>query len=200
MFAFLRGTVCDIDSDRLVLDVSGVGYELQASSKTLEQLTEEETILLYTYFHLSQDAISLYGFSTKQEKQMFRRLISISRIGPKAALAALSMLDVTVLATAIATGDEETLSHVPGWGKKTAQRIVLELKEKIAKEDLADISNLNSSIDFASVGNSMQNEAITALMALGYDRNTAMNAVGSVTESCERVEQLITLSLKQLAR
>lgn len=200
MFAFLRGTVCDIDSDRLVLDVSGVGYELQASNKTLEQLTEEETILLYTYFHLSQDAVSLYGFSTKQEKQMFRRLISISRIGPKAALAALSMLDVAVLATAIATGDEETLSHVPGWGKKTAQRIVLELKEKIAKEDLADISNLNSSIDFASVGNSMQNEAITALMALGYDRNTAMNAVGSVTESCERVEQLITLSLKQLAR
>lgn len=200
MFAFLQGTVCDIDADRLTLNVSGVGYELQASNKTLEQLTEEQTVMLYTHFHLSQDAIALYGFSTKQEKQMFRRLISISRIGPKAALSALSMLDVAVLATSIATGDEETLARVPGWGKKTAQRIVLELKEKIAKEDIIDINGVNSTIDFASVSNSMQNEAITALMALGYDRNTAMNAVASVSEPYERVEQLITSALKQLAR
>ncbi len=201
MFAFLRGQVFEVNLNHVVLDVDGVGYELQASTRTLNQLSEGETITLHTHLHLSQDAIALYGFLSKQEKQMFLRLISVSRIGPKVALAALSTEDAATLAVAIATADEQTLGRIPGLGKKTAQRVILELKEKIAKEDLISAGELKNYHNDAFLSdNSMQGEAITALIALGYDRNSAMSAVALVDTPCERVEQLITLALQQLAR
>lgn len=199
MFAFLRGEVAMVESDRVVLDVQGVGYELQASARTLGQLKTGDDVCLQAYMHLSQDAVALYGFWDQQEKQMFKRLISVSRIGPKVALAALSTADAASLATAIATGDDQMIARVPGLGKKTAQRLILELKEKIANEDMIQATGGRAYADVSLVGNSMQNEAMTALMALGYDRNTAMQAVSMAPNECERVEELITLALKNLA-
>lgn len=200
MFAFLRGKIVQVETDRVVLDVHGVGYELFASRRTLDQVKAEEEAHLFTHMHVSQDALALYGFLDQQEKIMFLRLIGVSRIGPKVALGMLSMTDVTTLALAIATGDEEMISSLPGIGKKTAQRLILELREKIEKEDKGRWKEelpLNAIVgDF-----SMKSEAITALMALGYDRVTALQAV-EIASSTEfvRVEELITNALKNLAR
>lgn len=200
MFSFLRGKVAQVDIDRVVLDVQGVGYELLASRRTLDQLKMAEEIQLYTHMHVSQDALALYGFLDQQEKIMFLRLIGVSRIGPKVALGMLSMADATTVALAIATGDEQMISSLPGIGKKTAQRLILELREKIEKEDKGRLG-ADASLQALTGDFSMKNEAITALMALGYDRITASQAVevASLMEFT-RVEELITNALKNLAR
>lgn len=198
MFAFLRGEVAEIEADSLVLDVAGVGYALLASSKTLGQLAKGSTAKLYTHLHLSQDAVALYAFISKQERQMFLRLISVSRVGPKLALAVLSSIDPAALAAAIVSGDEGQLSRVPGMGKKTAQRVILELKEKIAKEE-GVVAGDFSGIDVMISGEGIPQEALAALIALGYDSSTASRAVSLVQKPCATVEEMIKAALRNLA-
>lgn len=196
MFAYLKGRVSHIEVDRVTLDVGGVGYELFASGKTLGALNAGDDTRLFVHMHMTQDLLALYGFLSSEEKQLFRRMIGVSRVGPKVALAALTALSAQELAIAIAVGDEHTLSRVPGLGKKTAQRMILELKEKIAIEEAVNFTEHPPGGRMS--GNAMQQEAITALIALGYDAATAARAVNSVTQPCERVEELITTSLKSL--
>lgn len=197
MFAYLRGEVIDLDLDRVVLDVSGVGYELFASSRTLGVLQKGEEANLHVHMHFSQDMVVLYGFISIEEKKIFRRLINVSRVGPKVALSALSAVEVSALAAAIVTGDEAVLSRIPGMGKKTAQRVILELKEKIAKEEAIQPSI--AAFSNGSIGDSIQQEAISALIALGYDVNTATYTVSRIPQPADTVEQLITMSLRSLA-
>lgn len=198
MFAFLRGLVAEVAVDRVVLDVGGVGYELFSSAHTLTRLKKGETSQLCTYMHITQDSLAVFGFLTPEEKCMFKRLISVSRVGPKVALSALSVLSAADVATAIVTGNDTALSRVPGLGKKTAQRIILELKEKIATEET--FGGGFEPIAGDASANGIRQETVAALIALGYDANTATKAVAAVVSPPEKIEEYIKAALKQLVK
>ena len=129
MYAHIKGNVEEIYADRVVIEAAGVGYELVCSKMTLKRLCEGKTAKLFVHFHLSQDSVALYGFFDAEERAMFRKLISVSRIGPKVALAVLSVLTPSDVALAVLTDNTAAFDGVAGMGKKTAARVILELKE-----------------------------------------------------------------------
>ena len=196
MYAHIRGTVSEILPDRVVLDACGVGYELYCSAQTRKCLRAGAEHKLYVHFHisLSQDVMALYGFETQEERAMFRRLIGVTRVGPKLALSVLSVLSVSDIAGAILTENAAAFDKVPGMGRKTAARVLLELKEKIGEGDMASVGLPQA----AATGLDMRGEAIAALVSLGYDGVTAGRAVAAVGE-CAKVEDMITQALRELA-
>lgn len=198
MYSHIRGIIEEIGTDRAVIDAAGVGYELICSQTTLRCLHTGREHKLYTHLHLSlsQDVMALYGFETKEERAMFRRLIAVSRVGPKLALCVLSALSVTDVATAIVTENVAAFDHVSGMGRKTAARVLLELKEKVTAEDMVGSPMAQA----AAAGESMdmRAEAVAALVSLGYDGVVAGRAVSSVP-ACTRVEDMITQALRELA-
>ena len=193
MYAHIRGTVCSIMPDRVVIEAAGVGYELFCSSLTINRLREGDTAKLLTHFHLSQDAVALYGFNTESEREMFRKLIGITRIGPKVALNVLSVLTPEDVALAVVTENAAAFSRVQGLGKKTAARLILELKEKV---DAAD-GIPSASVSEASAP--IRSEAIAALVSLGYDGALAGRVVSELPE-CDTVEEMIKQALRELSR
>ncbi len=197
MYSYFSGEVAQIEADRVTLDVSGVGYELFASSFTLGRLEKGKSAKLLAHMAVSQDNIALYGFSSAEERAMFRRLLSVTRVGPKVALAALSTYSAQMLAAAIVREDERMLAKIPGMGKKGAQRVILELKENLAKEQRGVV--LFEAPDQSGAQPGMRQEAVTALIALGYDSASAMHAVARV-EDCDKIETMIMQALKQLAK
>lgn len=197
MFAFLEGIADSIDADRVIINVSGVGYELLCSRNTLDRIGKGEVVRLYTHFQLSQDAVALYGFVTQEERAMFRQLITVSKIGPRTALSALSVLTPSDITSAIVTENAAAFEGVPGIGKKTATRLLLELKEKISLNDIITANARVETKNAVSASNAMRSEAVAALMALGYDGVSAGRAVNAV-DDCERVEDMITAALKAM--
>lgn len=197
MFAFLEGIADSIDADRVIINVSGVGYELLCSRNTLDRIGKDEVVRLYTHFQLSQDAVALYGFVTQEERAMFRQLITVSKIGPRTALSALSVLTPSDITSAIVTENAAAFEGVPGIGKKTAARLLLELKEKISLNDIITANARVETKNAVSASNAMRSEAVAALMALGYDGVSAGRAVNAV-DDCERVEDMITAALKAM--
>lgn len=197
MFAFLEGIADSIDADRVIINVSGVGYELLCSRNTLDRIGKGEVVRLYTHFQLSQDAVALYGFVTQDERAMFRQLITVSKIGPRTALSALSVLTPSDITSAIVTENAAAFEGVPGIGKKTAARLLLELKEKISLNDIITANARVETKNAVSASNAMRSEAVAALMALGYDGVSAGRAVNTV-DDCERVEDMITAALKAM--
>ena len=197
MFAFLEGIADSIDADRVIINVSGVGYELLCSRNTLDRIGKGEVVRLYTHFQLSQDAVALYGFVTQEERAMFRQLITVSKIGPRTALSALSVLTPSDITSAFVTENAAAFEGVPGIGKKTAARLLLELKEKISLNDIITANARVETKNAVSASNAMRSEAVAALMALGYDGVSAGRAVNAV-EDCERVEDMITAALKAM--
>lgn len=197
MFAFIEGVVAQTGADRVAVDVSGVGFELLASSATLSKLKTGEKARLLVHMSVSQDAITLYGFGSNEERAMFRRLLGVTRIGPKVALAALSTYSAQMLAAAIVREDDRMLSRIPGLGKKGAQRVILELKESINKEQGGVTAAFEGEAVPAQPG--IRQEAVTALIALGYDSASAMHAVARVPDG-DKIETMIMQALKQLAK
>ena len=197
MFAFLEGIADSVDADRVIINVSGVGYELLCSRNTLDRIGKGEVVRLYTHFQLSQDAVALYGFVTQEERAMFRQLITVSKIGPRTALSALSVLTPSDITSAIVTENAAAFEGVPGIGKKTAARLLLELKEKISLNDIITANARVETKNAVSASNAMRSEAVAALMALGYDGVSAGRAVNAV-DDCERVEDMITAALKAM--
>lgn len=197
MFAFLEGIADSIDADRVIINVSGIGYELLCSRNTLDRIGKGEVVRLYTHFQLSQDAVALYGFVTQEERAMFRQLITVSKIGPRTALSALSVLTPSDITSAIVTENAAAFEGVPGIGKKTAARLLLELKEKISLNDIITANARVETKNAVSASNAMRSEAVAALMALGYDGVSAGRAVNAV-DDCERVEDMITAALKAM--
>lgn len=195
MYAFIKGTVDEIGTDYAVLETGGVGYMLFCSKTTLDELSLGSVHKLYVHQAVSQDNIALYGFSDTSERTMFRELISVSRIGSKIALSVLSHLSVSDVAMAITTGNSAAFDPVPGMGRKTAERVILELKGKIAPA----APKQGSSGEKAPRAYDMRNEAIEALMALGYDGLSAGRAVGAVEDTeYKTVQELIKLSLAKM--
>lgn len=195
MYAHIRGTVEEVAHDRTVIEAAGVGYELFCSSTTLKQLTKGETDKLYTHFHLAQDVMALYGFKTTEERSMFRRLIAVTRVGPKLALAVLGALSVSDIAAAILTENAAAFDRVPGMGRKTAARVLLELKEKVS----ADEMQVSGGAAPRAGRLDIRSEAVAALVSLGYDGVSAGRAVAAVAD-CEKVEDMIMAALRELAR
>ena len=197
MYAYIRGIVTDISQDRAVLEAAGVGYELFAGRKTLDKLIPGEEAKLYAHLHLAEGVQALYGFYTEEEREMFRRLIGISRVGPKLAISVLSVMEPADVISAVVTDNPAAFDPVQGMGRKMAQRVILELKEQV--KDVPLPAGKPGQAAEVNVPENIRAEAVQALVALGYDGLTASRAV-SVVEEAKNVEELITKALRQLAR
>lgn len=197
MYSYIRGIIDEIDTSRAVIEANGVGYELICSKRTLASLSIGKEAKLLTYLHLSQDAIALYGFSSMNERSMFKQLLSVSRIGPKVALSVLSNMDAEDVKLAVMTDNVAAFDHVSGMGRKTAARVILELKEKIDFKTEAAFSS--EAPDRRTDTSSMRADTVAALVSLGYDGIVAGRTVASLPE-CERTEDMLKLALKQLSK
>lgn len=195
MYAYIRGIVDQVLADRAIVEAAGVGYELLCSGATLKRLASGREERLYTHLHLAEGVMALYGFYDTAERDMFRRLIGITRVGPKVALSVLSVLSPADVAAAVVTQNAAAFERVPGMGKKTAQRVLLELREKVEATEMAGAAD--GMTDAAGVD--IRAEAVAALVSLGYDGLSASRAVTAVG-SVDSVEQLITQSLRLLAK
>ncbi len=196
MYAYIRGIVSDITQDRAVLEAAGVGYELFAGRKTLDKLILGEEAKLYTHLHLAEGVQALYGFYTEEEREMFRRLIGISRVGPKLAVSVLSVMEPSDVISAVVTDNPTAFDPVQGMGRKMAQRVILELKEQV-KDAPLPVGKPGQAVQIG-VAENIRAEAVQALVALGYDGLTASRAVSAVEEA-KNVEELITKALRKLA-
>ena len=197
MYAYIRGIVSDIAADRAVVEAAGVGYELFAGRKTLEKLILGEEAKLYTHLHLAEGVQALYGFYTQEEREMFRRLIGITRVGPKLAVSVLSVMEPSDVISAVITDNPAAFDPVQGMGRKMAQRVILELKEQVKEAPLPAGKAGQAAV--VNVAENIRAEAVQALVALGYDGLTASRAVSAVEEA-KNVEELITKALRKLAR
>lgn len=195
----LNGTLTVSDVNFVVVECGGVGFKCFTSLNTVKNLGKVgDKVNIFTYLAVREDAMDLYGFANQAELDAFKLLISVSGIGPKAAVAILSELSPDRLALCIASGDAKSITKAQGVGKKTAERVVLELKDKMANISSGDVSSVVSSV--ASVGeNSNSAEAVEALVALGYSQSDAAVAVGAMDKSLS-VDEMIRQGLKQLAK
>ena len=198
MYAYIVGKVDTYGDGYLVVEAGGIGYLLNASNYTVSKLGRAgQTVKVYTYLAVREDDMSLYGFATEEEKQMFLRLITVSGVGPKMALGILSAADVSTLATSIVSGDTKTLSKVKGIGKKTAERIVVELKESIG-ESGASFLSAGSSIGVPLENDTMIEEALEVLTTLGVSRTEAYTLVSAVRKDAKNVNDLVMTVLRRL--
>ena len=200
VIARLHGTVHPLDSDTVLLDVGGVGYEVHVSRQSFASLPGEgQTATLEIHTHVREDALLLYGFATREEKAMFLRLLQVSGIGPKVALSILSGLSTRELATAIARGDLKRLTDIPHVGKKTAERIVVELRDKIGNVVDLPVAKLSALAPAAPPPSGPQEEAISALVNLGYKRPEAEEAIASLPAGVGDTGELVKRALKTIA-
>ena len=200
MYAFIEGQVCEKENGSLVLLAAGVGWQLNCSNNTLQAAPPQgEKMRCYTVLSVREDAMELYGFATKEEKRMFLQLTSISGVGSKTALGILGSMPLRDLSLAILLGDVNALSRAPGVGKKTAQRIALELKDKVSQADVS--SQADPAGRAAALPDQADHvmEAIEALTALGYSSTEARNAVSRVKDQSDQAEELIRLALRSMA-
>lgn len=200
VIARLHGTFHPLDLDRVLVDVAGVGYEVHVSRQSFASLPGEgQTGTLEIHTHVREDALLLYGFATREEKAMFLRLLQVSGIGPKVALSILSGLSTRELATAISRGDLKRLTDIPHVGKKTAERIVVELRDKIGNVVDLPVSRVAPLPFVAPPPSGPHEEAISALVNLGYKRPEAEEAVGSLPAGVTDTGELVKRALKTLA-
>lgn len=200
MIAYLRGKLADVAEENLVLEVNGIGYNVKVNGRTTGMLPRiGEEIKIYTYTAVREDAISLFGFLTKDDLEMFRLLITVSGIGPKGALAVLSVLDADGLRFAIVSGDAKAIAKAPGVGAKTAERVIIDLKDKVSIEDTFVQKEKKEWEMQGQASGEVMKEAAEALTALGYPASEALRAVKQV-ENAEQmeVEELLKQALKKL--
>lgn len=195
LIAFIKGSVEKLSQSSIILENNDIGYLINVSTTTLSNISLSQKIKVHTYQVVKEDEISLYGFLTFEELNMFTKLISVSGIGPKAALAILSLLSPNEIIIAIASEDVQTLSKAQGIGKKTASRLILELKDKIDNVFVVQKDNQSKVVQ----GSSAKQDAIEALTALGYSRSESVKIVMEVTVGDMTVEQILKQSLKKLA-
>lgn len=201
MIAFVKGQIEDISEENVVVDVGNIGINIKISARTSSLLPGiGRQVKLFTYTLVREDALQLYGFLTQDDLFIFRKLITVNGIGPKGGLAILSVMSADELRFAILSGDAAAIARAPGVGKKTAERVILDLKDKISLEDtLIHKETQISGEDVLSTGDNARNEAVEALIALGYSSSDALRAVKSVEggESMD-VEKLLKLALKNM--
>lgn len=200
MIAYLKGRVLTITSETAIIEVGGVGYELYCSGGAFRKITVGEIVELYTYLQVKEDGVTLFGFASPKEKELFLKVISVSGVGPKMGIAILTGLSADEFTQAIATADVKRLSAVKGLGKKTAEKIVLELHGKISAAEVisASADPISAAADLGVQSVSAQDEeAISALMGLGFTKNESANAVKRAKEQgATTTEEIIRKALQ----
>ena len=207
MFYYLNGKLTVLESAVAVIDVGGVGYKLTVSGTTHDSLPapkanaeDAPTVKLYPYLAVREDDMELFGFYSSEELSSFKMLISVSGVGPKAALAILTLLTPEKFALAVCSEDTKTLSKASGVGAKTAARIVLELKDKLTKESASVISSGGSGAAFTEAPKNRLSEAQDALVVLGYSRSEAIAVLKTIDTGNLELEEIIRLALKKLMK
>ena len=194
MFEYMKGSAAEILLDKIILEVNGIGYRINSSLNSTAEVTKGQNLMVYTYLAVKEDEVSLYGFVTREELMFFKQLLSVSKIGPKVATAILSTYSPAKLSGLILNNDFQAISKAPGVGKKTAERIVLELKDKVEKNAIVEDNPFVTDV----VNNNQ--EAIQALLSLGYTRLEAEKALQAVAEENAPTEVLIKKALRWLVK
>ena len=197
MFYFVQGKVALTDGSMVVINAGGVGYAVNTSYLSARSVQTGDQVTFYTYLYVREDICDLYGFATQQELTCFKQLIAISGVGPKAALAILSSVTPDKLALCVISGDEKALTAAPGIGKKLAQRIILELKDKMSKSQLESAGGADLQ-SFVPPAGSAYDDAIAALTVLGYPKASAMAALQGVDVSGLNTDEIVRAALKRL--
>ncbi len=203
MIAYVNGIIDDITEDNTVIDVGGVGYNVRISADTAARLPGiGEPVKLYTYTSVREDAFQLFGFLSRNDLEIFKKCITVNGIGPKGALAILSVLDADSLRFAIMSGDAKAISKAPGIGARTAERLILELKDKIKIDDTLigrEIAVSNASQGSPAADSAQKKEAVEALVALGYGQAESLKAVNAI-EGIEEMDSgaVLKAALKKL--
>lgn len=197
MFAYIKGSIEYINQDSVIIDHNGIGFKVMTSLQTINKVNLHNIVTIHTHMNVREDDISLYGFLTKEELDIFRLLIGISGIGPKGALAILSTLSVDELRIAVLSEDYKTIAKANGVGTKTAQRLVIELKDKLKLEDV--LSGFEDDNPVSNANQDNISEASMALVSLGYTNSEALKAIKKVTGyDTMSVEDLIKAALKKM--
>ena len=201
MYSYITGRLTDMEDDLVVVEAGGIGYNIYTTGQTFDYLPSiGEEIKLYTYLNVREDAMMLYGFLTKDDLRVFKLLIGVSGIGPKGALAILSVMTTDDLRFAILGEDAKAIAKAPGIGAKTAQRLILELKDKFSLEDAFEQKLVHTEEKEADAAKSAKNEAVQALVALGYSSSEALKAIGNVEITPDTdVEDILKAALKNMA-
>ncbi len=201
MFYYLKGELAHRDINTCVIDCGGVGYMLTVSHNTSDSLLSKlgKEVLLYTHLSVREDGVELFGFGTTEERECFNNLTSVSGVGPKVAMSILSTLTPEKLALAICTDDAKAISKAPGIGAKSAARIILELKDKMAKTMFASNDNQHTQVSESVASNFAVSEATEALLVLGYDKSTILAALKGITDTSD-AGTIIKAVLKKLSQ
>lgn len=201
MLAYIKGSLEIKTNDYAVIDVGGLGYKVNMSKKAIEEVGDiGDKIKVYTYFRVREDDISIFGFNTNEELRMFELLLSVSGIGAKVALTILSNIEITEFALAVITDDVNKIVKIPGIGKKSAQRIILELKDKLKAQQLEDAEEQETKESKKEKNNEAEEEAIAALQILGYGKKEIEKAFEKLANKEVSVEELIKKGLTILSQ
>ena len=203
MIAYIKGELVILEEDRVIVDVGGVGYGIYMPGRAMSALPPiGSEVLIHTYLNVKEDAMQLYGFLTRDDLAVFRKVITVSGIGPRGGLSILSQLSADDLRFAVMSGDAKAISAAQGIGKKTAEKLILELKDKLKLEDALEntVNAVQNTADTsAGMANEMTGEAVQALVALGYGNTEALKAVRQVEITEEMsVEDVLRQSLKYM--
>lgn len=200
MLAFIKGSLAETGTDYVVLDNQGIGYLIYTPSSVLEELPAlGQTVKMYTYMYVREDQMSLYGFLTRDDLQIFKLLIGVSGIGPKGALGILSTISPNTFRFAVMAGDAKAIAKAPGIGPKTAQKLIIELKDKLNLDDMFEEERENDTVGIYGADNTAGKEAMMALVSLGYSETEAFKALQRVEASPDMdSETLLKLALKQM--
>lgn len=198
MFAFIKGEVESLNEGMVIIENNNIGYEILVPTDVVEEITVGMEVKLFTYFHVKEDAMTLYGFLSREDLNIFKKLITVNSVGPKSALAIMSCLTTSDLILAIISGDSKAISKAPGVGSKSAQKIILELKDKFDNDDVLASTGINTET-YSNVNSSNTNvsDAIETLVALGYNKSQATKAVGNIEIKDDYdAGEIVSLALK----
>lgn len=195
MYAFFKGKIDKIYNNRIILDVNDIGYEIYIPESDIYTLNIGEMVKIYTYLHVREDEMKLFGFKSSESLEFFKKLITVSGVGPKAAIGIISKVDTESLCVAIATENVSALKSVPGIGPKMAQKIIFELKDKVLKEKVDEIQN-----KVKEKTNPNFEEATTALEVLGYTQKQIKEVIEKIDIQDDSVEDIIRKVLKQMQK
>lgn len=197
MLAYIKGTITEIGADEIIVETGGVGFSVFTSSQATTRLTKNQQATIYTHLNVREDDMSLFGFLTKEERSVFRMLINVSGVGPKSALSILSCLSVDELRMAVLSDDYKAIAKANGIGPKTAQRLIIELRDKFHLEDV--LGGYEENTSDTAVPEDLVSEVAMALSSLGYSNVEALRAIKKVPNSeGMSVEQLLKAALKNI--
>lgn len=201
MYAYIKGTVEAVEADRVIIENNNIGYNVYVPSGVMAGIgCIGQEVKLYTHLNVKEDAMTLFGFLTREDLELFRLLITVSGIGPKGAMGILGTLSADDLRFAIMAGDSKAISSAPGIGAKTAQKIIIELKDKLKPEDITSVSAAAPLSGMSDTESDIVTDAAMALTALGYSQTDAMRAIRKCDISAEATaEELIKAALKKMA-